>query len=376
MVSVMHVVGSMNRGGLETLLMNVITTSSDSVRYHILCTEKSGGDYSSDLQTMGIPERYIGGNFAGLVGYGRFARQYALYGRAFRAQCVDVIHIHGSAPFDLLIAACAALRYSDARVVVHSHSSNGSHPHLNRLAARILNGLPIIKLACSSGAARWMFGSTKDVTIIPNGVPVEKFRFEPNERLKWRSRLGIDKRTFVVATVGRLVEVKNQAFLLDVVADMRRRGYRIVLLVAGEGPLRRSLESKSSGLGLEADIRVLGLVRDVPAMMAAADCFALPSLYEGLPLVAIEAQASGLPVLFSDRVSEEASIFAENVFLPIDEGAAPWSEALTAIVDGQVREARPDRSAAADVVDAAGFSVRAAAEALVGIYLREAGAVQ
>src|SRR5207253_6012868 len=139
--------------------------------------------------------------------------------------------------------------------------------------------------------------SRERVVVIPNGVDLE--RFAPRDRLAARVQYRVGEGAFVVASIGRLGQQKGHTYLLQALAGVHKQIPSLVCLIAGEGPLRQALESEARALGLEGVCRFLGSVRDIETVLAIADVAALPSLYEGMPNVVLEAMAMGCPVIAS-----------------------------------------------------------------------------
>ena len=168
--------------------------------------------------------------------------------------------------------------------------------------------------------------------------------------------------------VGRLVPLKNHAFLFEVIACAQSEGIRCKMIVVGDGPDRSKLEQRATELGIAQSVLFLGLRADVSAILSASDVFAMPSHYEGLPLAAVEAQASGLPTLLSSNVAREAALSDFAKFLPIDEDVGAWCDELQSLSKGsECREA--ERQKAVEVVQHAGFDIGMTIDQLSSIYM-------
>lgn len=367
MISIIHVVGKMDRGGLETFVMNVLRNiDSNRFRCDILCTNCGVGDYDAEAQELGARIFNIGDDFQSYRGKLRFVGQFSEYRKWFLAHPYDVIHIHGSHAFDNLIAVEAALDSGCKNVICHSHNSNGMHKLLNGWGASRLRKLPIIRLACSKEAGEWLYGSPDCFEVIKNGVDVGSFEFKDDLREKYRALFNIPNSTKVIAHTGRLVNVKNQAFLLDILAALLDRGsYDWLLFLVGTGEDEEKLREKARNLEIENHVEFLGIRSDVSGILAMADVYVMPSIYEGLPLAAVEAQASGLPTVISKEMSPETILRSSTCMMELALGADAWACAI----DELASSARMwDRLLGAQEVRKAGFDISSTVARLESLY--------
>lgn len=223
----------------------------------------------------------------------------------------DIIHIHTVLTTAYFFAKLAK-KYTKAKVIVHSHTaSNYEGAKLkNNLCRRLLNKYTDYRVACSKNAAEFLFGKKQAVRtdIIFNPVDVEAFQFDESIRVSKRKELGLLPEDFILLHVGRLTPAKNHKFLLQVFSEVHKSNSKTKLLLCGEGELRNNIENQVKELQLDNCVTLLGNRRDVNEIMSASDCFLFPSLYEGLPTVLIEAQVNGLPIICSDRITEEVII--------------------------------------------------------------------
>ena len=185
--------------------------------------------------------------------------------------------------------------------------------------------------ACSHTAAYFLFNGRelreKGFQFIPNGIDVERFRFDPVVRNKVRKQLGLEGQ-FVIGNLGRLCYQKNQRFLLDVLAEALKSNRNSRLLLVGEGEDRSALEDKARRLGVADMVIFYGTTDHVERLLWAMDVFAFPSLFEGLGIAAVEAQAAGLQVVCSEFVPKEAQITQTICSVPLTTGPGAWAAAL------------------------------------------------
>jgi len=240
---------------------------------------------------------------------------------------------------------------------------------------RWINNNATVGLAASRKAARSLFGADWETDsrwrILPYSIDLEPFQTTPNP-IAARAELEIPVDAFVVGHVGRFSEQKNHAFLVRIAAETAKREANMRLLLIGDGPLRSAVEQQVEHLGIADRVIFAGERSDIPRLMQAAmDVFVLPSLYEGLPLVGIEAQAAGLPTILSDTITEEIDVDRSLIRrLSLLQPASVWAE--TAIADRAVMNSR-NRAGALALVEQSHFNIQRGVKELEACYLRSAG---
>ncbi len=236
--------------------------------------------------------------------------------KLLRKKTFDCVHLHSDTAYILFIYGLIAIVASNARILVHSHSGNvaGRYKPLKLLLQYICRPLllllPVTRLACSEIAANWMYCSpyNKKAIIIKNGIDTKKFQFNPNIRKIEREKLGITNENFLIGTVGRFSPQKNPEYLLRIFEEVHRIHPNSRLLWVGEGELKLKIVDEAKKCGIDDAIIFYGTSDHVERLYQAMDCFILPSRFEGLPVVGIEAQAAGLPCIISDRVTDKVKI--------------------------------------------------------------------
>jgi glycosyltransferase involved in cell wall biosynthesis len=331
----LQVVYTLNRGGIETWLVHVLR-HIDRARFRLdfLVHTPDRCDYDDEVVALGArvircppPTRPW-----------RHARHLRRVLREFGPY--DIVHSHVTfTGYVLRLAQAAGVPVR----VAHSHNDAPGVRGEGGLPQRLFLALtaPWVRRAATHGlaasrlAAAALFGPrwAEDPRwrVAHCGVDLEPFS-RPVEAAQVRRELGIAAGAPVIGHVGRFFRQKNHDFLLDVAAEFVRREPRARLLLVGDGSLRPDAERKAARLGLGHVAIFAGSRPDVPRLMRGAmDTFVLPSLYEGLPLVGVEAQAAGLPCVFADTITPEVDAVPALVRrLPLDGGPAPWSEALAA----------------------------------------------
>ena len=324
MKRVLHVFVRLNRGGAESRTMDIYKNiDREKVQFDFLLHTPDICDYEEEAASMGarvfrLP-RFTGKNF--------FAYRKAW--RSFLAECdaYDVIHIHVT---NFAFAFLSLLKNIPMRIA-HARSASDNSV-LKRMLVRLTRP-QILKncthyLAVSRKAANFVFGrDTTDVTVVPNAVEARAFAYDVELRQQMREELKLVD-SFVVGHVGRMSVEKNHVYLLQAMKILQAECSKAVLLLVGDGPLCAALKEQAAQMGVR--IQFAGVRSDVPALMQAMDVFALPSFFEGMPGVVIEAQAAGLPCVISDRVTKECSLIPSLVtFLPIGLlDVNKWSHAL------------------------------------------------
>ncbi len=313
-------------GGIEAYIMNI---------YRKLDREKITFDFVTDFSTMAYEEEAIekGSYVYKIPAKGRNpVKQLLALGKILRLHReYDTVY------FNILDAGAAFTMLEPfihrRRIVVHSHSSSSDNLGLHRKLQKLLLFLTDRKLACSEVAARYMFGDRSvdkgEVIIINNAIDLDQFCFNANVRREQRKKLGIEEEQLVILHVGRMNSVKNPLFLLDIIAALAKRNDNILLLYVGWGDMEEEVKAYAEELGIvERHVIFLGASDKVFLLMQAADVFLMPSLFEGLPVAGIEAQAADLACFFSDHITEELRITDKVWFMSLDQPADKWAEAI------------------------------------------------
>jgi glycosyltransferase involved in cell wall biosynthesis len=345
-IRVLHSVGHLLRGGIETWLYQMLQRFDvNHFEHHVLVRTEEDEPFTAAFRQAGfrvLPCLNYSNPVKYRVNLRRVIEQNGPY---------DVLHVHGSNPNGLL-ALLFAKRLGISTSIVHSH--NDVRPMLeNRgiaywtyvgLTLRGLRTFADRGFAASVRAAESMFGPAwkkdKRWGLLYYGIDFEPFAQLPDSNL--RKELGIPEDAFVVGHVGRFHEQKNHEFLLAIAGEVVRKCPNAHFLLIGDGPLRSRIVSEVQRRSLDRCVKFVPDTLSVPKfMLSAMDCFVLPSRYEGLGLVAVEAQAAGLPCFISDRVPGEAVVDSKLVkFLRLEDSPERWAEFLLAARGQKVRSSR------------------------------------
>lgn len=328
-IRVAQIVGKMVGGGVESVVMNY---------YRHIDRNKVQFDFLVDEDSTRVPEEEItslGGRVFRIPPYQHPIRYRRELIRLMREQQWPIVHsnINTLSVFPLSAAKKAGVPVR----IAHSHSTMGKGEfakNVMKLALRpFANVYPTVRFACGHYAGEWLFGKNHDFTVIPNAIELDKFRFDPTARQETRKELGITDDTFLIGHVGRFMPQKNQAFLIDVLADLLPNRPNTMLAFVGDGPDRADVQQHAEELGVSDHVLFLGQRSDVNRLYQAFDVFCLPSLYEGLCLVGVEAQRAGLPCLFSDAITREVDVTGTSKFMPID-SHEEWSSSISVLEPG------------------------------------------
>lgn len=314
-----------NPGGMETFIMNIYR-GLDKERYQFdFLTTDSSMAFSEEIEALGGNIFFAPHKRNGIAAYRAYMEQLFTKNRF-----IMVSYQRSRRLTDLSLFSIAKANGVPVRVL-HSHSTQILHPSLSY---RILSVLAFPRLshyvthfaACSPEAGRWMFGD-RPFTVLPNCIETEVFQPNSERRKQIRNRLHAGERV-VLGTVGRLSDVKNPMYLLEIACELKRREFPFVFWHIGEGELFSPMTEQIKERGLEQEFLLLGSQKEIPAFMDGMDLFLLPSLYEGFPMVLMEAQASGLPCLVSEAVTRDVNLGGEIQFLPLRDGITDWADAI------------------------------------------------
>lgn len=322
-IRVAQIVGKMNGGGVEAVVMNY---------YRHIDRGKVQFDFLVDSDSTLVPRDEIeslGGRVFEIPPYQHVAEYQRELQRLFKQEGWKIVHSHINA---LSVLPLFAAKKAGVPVrIAHSHSTSGKGEYAKNALKAVLktqsNRYPTHRFACSGYAGEWLFGKGAEFEVMYNAIDLDRFRFNAEARAQARADLGLVGNQFAIGHVGRFTAQKNHAFLIDVFSQVAKRRDDAVLLLVGTGEAGASVKALVDERGLTDRVKLLGQRSDVNRLYQAFDAFALPSLYEGLCLVGVEAQVSGLPCLLSDVITREVDVTGECEFLPIDNSAV-WANEI------------------------------------------------
>ena len=283
--------------------------------------------------------------------------------KVIRSSEADIIHINGSKPYDVLVGVNT--------VFFHSHNSsmdngNGIKKNIMNLFKKLIPIVSDYNLACSDLAAQFMFPpqilKEKNFTVIKNAIDVEKYRFSEEVRLEYRKKLKMENK-LIIGHIGRFMPQKNHKFLIDIFAEIYKKRSDAVLVLIGNGELLDEIKEYVEKKQLENAVCFYGTTNEVPQILQAFDCFLLPSFYEGLPVVGVEVQASGLPFVLTDTITKEVDFSDLVNYLSLEDEPEKWADCVI-----KCSELKRNRSKYPDIVKEAGFDISEETKKLTSLY--------
>lgn len=367
MIKVLQVIPSLNRGGLETFVMNVYRSiDRERVQFDFL-TNMSKGDYSDEIIKLGGSIHYIPPRNKGMLEYSHNVKNFFFD----HVGEYSAIHYHESSLTSLEVLYYAKKTHIPVRIM-HSHSSsimgNKIHYLTHYVGKLSIRTLATHYFGCSDKALDWMYSFTgvrNKAALIQNGIDTSQFSFDRSKREETREKMGIRPNEIVIGHVGRLSRVKNHSFLLKIFLSYLKINSNTKLWIIGSGELEKIIYSQVDSLELSEKVSFLGVRSDTNNLYQAMDIFVMPSLYEGLPVVLVEAQAAGLPVLCSDTISRMSKLTSGYFTRSLSDSPDQWAESIADILATFQR-----KDCQTDIMDA-GFDIIKVSEHLQQIYLRK-----
>ena len=368
MLRVLHSVSNMARAGIETMLMNYYREMDrNQIQFDFLANKPVPGEYDEEIRSMGGRVFVSPGlNPLHFPRYRRFVADLLSENPDIR-----IVHAHNEAMgyYALQSAKDAGIRVR----IAHAHNTQIIHDYkypLKLVCKQLLPGAATDYWSCGRDAGIYYYGEKRWNTsgfILRNAIDVTRFGFRQEARERKRQQHGLQD-CFVIGHVGRFNVQKNHSRLLDIFAEIVQKVPEARLVLVGTGELEQAVKEKASAIGIQDKTLIPGQTADVSDWYQAMDCFVLPSLFEGLPVVGIEAQAAGLPCVFSDRVTDEVLLSPEARRVSLQADNAEWAaEIMTAM-----RRPDADRTQGMDIVRRAGYDIHTEARKLQERYLEMA----
>ena len=357
---VLQVVTNMDRGGLETMLMNYYRhIDRTKVQFDFLTHRQERAAYDDEIEALG-------GKIYRLPRLIPWSKHYLSALDAFFTNHPEykVIHVHQDCLSSIVLKVAA--KHGVPVRIAHSHSASQDKDIKYLVKCFYMKFIPQYAtdlFACSKAAGNWMFHGNS-YQLVPNAVNVAGFSYNPQKRKRVREEFGFSDDMLVIGHVGSFWAVKNHTFLVDVFSALVKKDVKAKLLLVGNGGRINEIREKSKSLGLYNKVIFTGVRTDIPDLMQAMDIFVLPSLYEGLPVTMVEAQAAGLPCIISDKVPPEC-ILTEGLvdIMPLSASPEAWAEKILA------KRAIPRTDRRAEIA-AHGFDITTEAVKLQEFYLK------
>lgn len=362
-IRVASVIGRYIGGGVEAVTINYYRNiDKNKVQLDFICDEDSTNIPYEEIERMG-------GKVIIIPSYSKPFKYHKALKRVLKEGNYKIIHsnINTLSVFSLFAAKCAGVPVR----IAHSHSTTNKKEKKKNLMKQILR--PFSKvfatdyMCCSELAGRWLFGNKEydkgNVYLLNNAIDLDKFKYNESLRKKQRKELGIKDDTLVIGHIGRFVAQKNHDFLIDIFNEIHKKNNNSILLLAGQGPLMEDIKNKVKELNLDDNVKFLGQRNDANELYQAFDVFLLPSLYEGLPVVGVEAQAAGLLCYLSDDMTKETKVLDITKFMSLNNTPEEWADN---ILDDVKKYKRIDTS---KEMTAKNFNIKEEAKKLEEYYL-------
>ncbi len=359
-IRVLHISYGMDRGGAETLIMNIYRNiDRNKIQFDFLLHSPTKTAYEDEISKLGGRIYHI----PRFLGFNKFAYDKSLKDFLSNHKEYQIIHDH---LMDSATETFKVAKKLGRTTIAHSHTVQ----KYNSISSiiRFLFRMNICKyadycFACSVEAGIWMYRGKKKFTVINNAIDTSKYAFNEDTREKVRKSLKLSSSDFVVGTVGRLAKEKNQKRLINIYSQLARQKENSKLIIVGDGRLRRELEQECKTLDIADKVSFLGSRDDIPSLLCAFDLFLFTSYSEGLGISIIEAEASGLPIVMPTSMPQEVDIIKPLIVrVNLDSPDDNWVNAICSSIP-------IERENHYKEIASAGYDIRENALALENFYI-------
>lgn len=366
-IRILQVLGRLDRGGAETMIMNLYRCMErNRIQFDFVIHTEDVCDYTEEVKRLG-------GRIYSMEPFGAStALCYCRQWRQFFKEHPEYRIIHGH------MRSTASLYFREAQkagriTIAHSHntsSGSGVSAIVKNILQYPLRYQADYLFACSKKAGIWLYGEKacegSNFRIVKNGIRPSDFAFQEEISAKVRREMDAEDDR-VLLHIGRMEEQKNHKFLIRIMKEICKRQKKIQLWLCGTGPLEMDIRKQIEEEGLAESVKVLGVRQDIPGLMQAADGMIFPSLFEGLPVTLIEAQAAGLPILMSDVITQEVILSGLVQTMSLEKDAAAWAEAAVKMLSETERE-KLQRPQYVEAIVENGYDVSKNAKELAAFY--------
>lgn len=318
MVKVLHVLSAVNGGGVEAMLLNYYKNmDKNQVQFDFVAHKENGNLLTKDFEQLGCKVYFITSQRTSIKRNQKELKEVLL------TKKYDVIHFHHG--FSSFAIGMVRKLLPQSKIIVHSHSASGlSFPMklLKPILRRNIMKNADYYCACGIMAGKYLYGEkcfkNGQVRIINNAIETERFLYNDQFNKEIKEKFNINESEKIIGTIGRFTNQKNPFFIVKIAKTLKKMNYKFKLIWVGDGPMKNLIKQVIEKDNLTEQVLLVGTQREVNKLYSAFDVFILPSKYEGLPVVSIEAQQNGCPILLSDTISSEA-VLAENCkMLPLN----------------------------------------------------------
>lgn len=327
-IRIAQVMGYMNGAGVESVVTNYYKFINKSkFQFDFICCKGSTNIPYEEIESQG-------GRVFLISPYKKIFSYYAELKKILKNGNYKIVHSHVNSlsVFPLFVAKRVGIPIR----IAHSHSSSSRAEKYRNIMKNFLKifskTFATNYFCCSEYAGRWLFGNKAyeegKVFLLNNAIEIEKFAYDDRLRKNKRQELNLKDSTLVIGHIGRFMKQKNHDFLIDIFKEIQLMNPNSMLILAGQGLLEDEIKNKVNKLNLNKCVKFLGQVEDANALYQVFDIFVLPSLYEGLPVVGVEAQASGLLCILSDNMTKETKILDSTKFLSLERSSQEWAQEI------------------------------------------------
>lgn len=324
-----------NLGGIETFLMNYYRhIDKDKIQFDFINIYKNKLCFEDEIKSLG-------GKIYKLSSYYKHPIKYIKeLKEIIKTNNYQIIHCNMNSA--VMLYPLIAAKLAKAKIIIsHSHNSSSDKGLLKKILHNInKHFIPYLAntyFACSTLAGEWFFNkkiiTSSNFYIINNAIETTEYLFNNKTRENKRKDLNINNDEIIIGHVGRFTPQKNHKYLIDIFNALQSKNNKVKLMLIGIGPLMDNIKQKVKSLKLENKVLFLNQRSDINELYQTMDLFILPSLYEGLPLVGIEAQVSGLPCLFSSSITKELKLSENANYLDLSESPNMWAEEIQKIIN-------------------------------------------
>lgn len=367
-IRVLHITEMLSAAGIESFIMNVYRrVNREDVQFDFLVLRDEHEFYEDEIKILGGKKYWVQSNkkntLLRIVDEAKQIRDF------LSKHFYDIVHIHYTTPLRAPYLKAIARAGVTTRIY-HSHSAFVSGKNFIKLIIYNAMRKQITKwathyFACSQAAADWMYErkliEKGKIQIVCNGIDTIKFAYNKGDRENVRREYGLEDK-YVLVHTGRFEEQKNHSFIVKVFNELKKTCPDARLLLLGSGELMDEIKLKVKALGIETDVLFIGVKSDVFRYLSAADCYIMPSLYEGLPVAAVEAECSGLPCIFSTNITKEVALIDETSFLSLESSIETW-------VDQILKFRKVRRCNKSEIIKKKGYDVQIIANEMQHFYL-------
>ena len=369
MIKILQIFGEpLSNGGQESFIMNMYRNIDRSkVQFDFFTPFYCDNDnLKKEIEILGGNVYASGGKFTD-KGDKKDLKKYTK--DFLKTHKYDTIHIHSGSIYSLMIASKLARKSGAKNVIVHSHC--GGFDNIKYRIIKILSIPYFLKypthfFACSDLAAEWKFPKkiikNKKYTVLKNAIDTTKLYYSEEIRKLNREKMKLENK-LVIGHIGRFSIQKNHSFLVDIFNEIQKQRSDVILLLIGVGELQDNIKKKVRDYNIEDKVRFLNLRKDINELLNVMDVFLLPSFFEGLPVVGVEAEATGLPVFMSENVTKELPLKDLAYYYSLQKFPEEWSNNIINVIENFSRRNTTEE------IKEAGYDVKIAANKMLKYYL-------